>query len=66
MPLRLVAVSFDVHDPAGLAVFWAGLLGRAIIEEASGALLPGDDMQVGLRFVASATERAGRTACTST
>ena len=60
MPLRLVAVSFDAHDPAGLAVFWADLLGRAIIEEASGALLPGDDMQVGLRFVASATEKAGQ------
>ena len=41
MPLRLVAVSFDAHDPAGLAVFWAGLLGRAIIEEASGALVAG-------------------------
>ena len=60
MPLRLVAVSFDAHDPAGLAVFWAGVLGRAIVEEASGALLPGDDMQVGLRFVAAATEKAGQ------
>ena len=60
MPLRLVAVSFDAHDPAGLAVFWAGVLGRAIVGEASGALLPGDDTQVGLRFVAAATEKAGQ------
>ena len=60
MPLRLVAVSFDAHDPAGLAAFWAGLLGREIVGEASGALLPGDDTQVGLRFVAAATEKSGQ------
>ena len=59
MPLRLVAVSFDAHDPAGLAAFWAGVLGRAIVAEATGALLPGDDTQVGLRFVAAATEKSG-------
>ena len=59
MPSRLVAVSFDAHDPAGVAAFWAGLLGRGIVDEASGALLPGDDTQVGLRFVAPATEKSG-------
>jgi Glyoxalase-like domain len=59
MTLRLVAVSFDAHDPAGLAAFWAGVLGRQIVGEASGALVPGDDTQVGLRFVAAATEKAG-------
>ena len=58
MPLRLVAVSFDAHDPAGLAAFWAGVLGREIVGEASGALLPGDATQVGLRFVAAATEKS--------
>jgi len=50
MPLRLAAVSFDAHDPAGPAAFWAGMLGREIVGEASGALLPGDDTQVGLRL----------------
>ena len=60
MSLRLVAVSFDAHDPASLAVFWAGVLDRAIIGEPSGALLPGDDTQVGLRFVAAATTKAGQ------
>ena len=60
MSLRLVAVSFDAHDPHGLAVFWAGVLGRAIVEEANGALLSGDDTQVGLRFVAAATDKAGQ------
>ena len=40
------SVSFDAHDPTGLAAFWAGVLGREIVGEASGALLPGDDTQV--------------------
>jgi hypothetical protein len=59
MPLRLVAVSFDALDPAGLAAFWAGMLGRENVEEVSGTLLPGDDTQLGLRFVAAATEKSG-------
>jgi hypothetical protein len=59
MPLRLVAVSFDTHDPDRLAAFWAGMLNRDIVREASGALLPGDDTQVGLRFVGAATEKSG-------
>jgi Glyoxalase-like domain len=57
--LRLVAVSFDAHDPDGLAAFWAGMLGREIVGEVSGALLPGDETQVGLRFVEAATEKSG-------
>lgn len=36
MFVRLVAVSFDAHDPDGLAVFWAGMLDRDIVREASG------------------------------
>lgn len=59
MALRLVAVSFDTEDPAGVAAFWAGVLGRDIVGEASGALLPGNETQVGLRFVAAATEKSG-------
>ncbi|MEV0328838.1 VOC family protein [Micromonospora echinospora] len=50
MPLRLLSVTFDAHDPTRLARFWAGLLGREVVEDAGGALLPGDDTQVGLRF----------------
>ncbi|MET0580165.1 MAG: VOC family protein, partial [Ilumatobacteraceae bacterium] len=34
--LRLVAVSFDAHDPVSLAEFWAGVLGREIVREDSG------------------------------
>lgn len=59
MSLRLEAVSFDANDPDALAAFWAGMLGRDSIREASGALLPGDDMQVGLRFVEAATKKSG-------
>ena len=59
MIVRLVAVAFDAHDPDELAAFWAAVLGRDIVGEPSGALVPGDDTQVGLRFVAAATERSG-------
>jgi hypothetical protein len=60
MSLRLVAVSFDTHDPGALGAFWAGVLGREIVEEANGLLLPGNDTQLGLRFVAATTEKSGR------
>ena len=59
MPLRLLALTFDAHDPARLAGFWAGLLGRVVVNDLRGALLPGSDTQVGLRFVASRAERVG-------
>jgi hypothetical protein len=59
MSLRLVAVSFDAHDPDRLAAFWAGMLDRDVIRETGGALLPGDDTQVGLRFVGATTEKSG-------
>ena len=57
---RLVAVSFDAHDPAGLAAFWGSLLGRELVQEAGGVLLPADNAQVGLRFVAASTEKTGQ------
>jgi hypothetical protein len=59
MPSRLMAVTFDAHNAAGLAAFWGSLLGREVVWEASGALLPGDDTQVGLRFVEASTEKSG-------
>jgi Glyoxalase-like domain len=59
MTSRLEAVAFDAADAAALAAFWAGVLGREVVPEASGALVPGDDTQVGLRFVASDSERVG-------
>jgi catechol 2,3-dioxygenase-like lactoylglutathione lyase family enzyme len=57
--LRLEAVTFDVADAAAVAAFWAGLLGRDVRTEPGGAFLPGDDRQVGLRFVTSDTEQVG-------
>lgn len=60
MASRLVAVTFDSHDAAGLAQFWGSLLHRDVVQEADGALLPGDETQVGLRFVTASTEKSGR------
>jgi len=52
-------VTFDAHDPSEVAVFWGRLLGREIVAEAEGAVLPGAGAQVGLRFVAASTEKSG-------
>jgi hypothetical protein len=60
LALRLEAVTFDVTDAAAVAAFWAGLLEREVLTEPLGAFLPGDDTQVGLRFVTSDAEQAGR------
>ncbi|HET7387262.1 MAG TPA: VOC family protein [Nocardioidaceae bacterium] len=59
MPLRLEAVTFEVADAPAVAAFWAGLLEREVLAEPGGALVPGDQMQVGLRFVTSGTEQVG-------
>jgi hypothetical protein len=57
MTLRLIAVSFEALDPVSLGAFWAGVLGRESVPEANGTLLPGDDTQIGLRFVLAAREK---------
>lgn len=48
---HLLAVAFEAGDPAEPARFWAELLGREVLDDAGGLLLPGDDTQLGLRFV---------------
>jgi len=53
---RLQAVAFDAHDPGRLAQFWASVLGREIAQDARGALLAGEDAQLGLRFVRSSAQ----------
>jgi Glyoxalase-like domain len=58
--LRLEAIAFDVADATLVADFWATLLDREVRPEPGGALVPGDDRQVGLRFVTSGSERDGR------
>ena len=57
MVSRLVVVTFDARDPARVANFWAAVLGREVVDDPRGALLPGSDTQLGLRFVASRSER---------
>ncbi|GAA2583694.1 VOC family protein [Winogradskya consettensis] len=52
-------MAFDARDAVRLAEFWGGLLGREVVEAGGEALLPGDDTQVGLRFVSSDSEKAG-------
>ncbi len=42
-----------------MARFWAGVLGRKLVEDAGGALLPGEETQLGLRFVPSPSEKVG-------
>jgi hypothetical protein len=59
MSSRLVAQTFDVQDPLRGAAFWAAVLGRPVVDEPRGALLPGSETQVGLRFVPSRTRREG-------
>lgn len=56
---RLVAVAFDAREPTTVARFWAELLGREVIAERDGVLLPGDERQVGLRFVTASTRKVG-------
>ena len=58
-PMRLLTVTFDAHNAAGLAQFWAGMLGREAVEDAGGVLLPGDQTQLSLRFVPSDSAKVG-------
>jgi catechol 2,3-dioxygenase-like lactoylglutathione lyase family enzyme len=57
--LRLEAVTFEVADAPAVSAFWAGLLEREVLSESGGALVPGDETQVGLRFVTSETDQVG-------
>lgn len=49
--VAVLTVAFDARDPFTPARFWAGLLGRDVVDDAGTALLPGSPTQVGLRFV---------------
>lgn len=59
MASRLEAVTFEVANAPTVAAFWAGLLEREVLMESGGALVAGDDSQVGLRFVTSDTDQIG-------
>ncbi|MDG4780130.1 VOC family protein [Micromonospora sp. WMMD961] len=57
MRSHLLAVTLEAADPVPAARFWAALLNRDVVDDAGAAFLPGDDAQLGLRFVAG---RAGQ------
>ncbi|RSD11793.1 VOC family protein [Amycolatopsis eburnea] len=57
--MRSLAVTFEAENPAEPARFWAALLGRDVVEDAGGVLLPGGDTQLGLRFVPGRAGRVG-------
>ena len=59
MPSHLVAVDLDAHPPAAGAGLWGAVPDRPVVAHAGGLLLAGDATQVGLRFVASPTEKTG-------
>ncbi|NDL55651.1 VOC family protein [Phytoactinopolyspora mesophila] len=60
MQSTLVAVTYGAQNPTRVAQFWAGLLGRELVEDGDGVLLPGADGQLGLRFVADGVPPAGQ------
>src|SRR3954462_13322912 len=62
MPSDLVALTVAANDPAGVARFWAGLLGweRADDPEDGVALLPNDDTGFRLRFVPTQEKKSGQ------
>ena len=59
MPSELLALTFDAQDAPRLAAFWADVLGREVVDDPRGALVPGSDTQLGLRFVPSRAEKVG-------
>lgn len=60
MPIELTALTVDAQDPARLADFWSGVLGRTPVEDGDGVLLPGSPGQLGLRFSPSPVPKVGR------
>jgi catechol 2,3-dioxygenase-like lactoylglutathione lyase family enzyme len=61
MTLQLVALAFDANDPARLARFWAGVLGRELVEESDGGfvLLPNDDSGFKIDFYPTQEPKSG-------
>ena len=56
--MNLIALEFDAHDPAGLAAFWAALLGRS--PRAPGTCLPAlRDNDFEVRFIQAANPNTG-------
>ncbi len=63
MPLHLVALAFDANDPALVAPFWAGVLGRQMADEPDGGivLLPSTDSEFRIEFFPTEAPKTGPT-----
>ena len=61
MTCQLYALGFDAIDPQRLARFWAGLLGREMVDDPPDgfALLPKDDTEFRLEFFPTQAEKVG-------
>jgi len=62
MALHLLAVCFRANGPERLARFWAGVLGREMVDDPGDgiALPPSDDAGLRIRFVATQERKAGQ------
>ncbi|MFD2083208.1 hypothetical protein SAMN05421678_103189 [Actinopolymorpha cephalotaxi] len=62
MTCQLDALCFDTNNPSLLARFWAGVLGRELVDDpqAGVALLPSDDIGFRLRFLPSQAQKTGQ------
>ncbi len=60
MTCHLVALCFDANDPRGLASFWAGVLGRELVDVGGPVLLPSDDTQFPIGFLPTEVPKTGR------
>ena len=61
MPAHLVALAFDANDPLRVAQFWAGLLGREMIDDSDDGfvLLPSDDTGFRIEFFPTDEPKTG-------
>ncbi len=60
MPAQLVALAFDANDPLRLAQFWAGVLGREMVDDEDGfVLLPSDGTEFRIEFFPTHEPKTG-------
>ena len=63
MTANLVALTFDANDPAVLARFWAGVLGRELVDDPDDpdvfVLLPSDDTGFRIEFAPTQEPKTG-------
>ena len=61
MTSRLIALCFDANDPLRLGRFWAGVLGREMVEDPPDGfvLLPSDDTEFRIEFFPTQAQKVG-------